>query len=211
MLKVVLSLVPSAVIIFLVLTGGSFVCFSVFTEICLFFVTVAQKSLKVYKLSMYEWVASSRTFLFLKSSRRSVCVRVSSWAWVISFPTTALNHCFLWGIWSVSTPIPSLHRALPPTCSHAKSWNMSWAVRGGGWKQEGLLDWCPRVWLWVALPLGRKWPEKIVNSSHFIHEFMNADICAFQSCDCCSVYLLLLLAICWVNPCYFCYCRYIPT
>ena len=35
-------------------------------------------------------------------------------------------------------------------------------VRRGGWgdgKRRWLLDWCPRVWVWVPLPLGRKWWE----------------------------------------------------
>lgn len=90
-----------------------------------------------------------------------------------------------------------------PACSHVKSWNMSQAAQGGGWKQEGLLDWCPRVWLWVVLPLGTKCPEKIVNSSHFIHVFMNADICAFQSCDCCSVYFYYLLLVQTSTPSWF--------
>lgn len=35
-------------------------------------------------------------------------------------------------------------------------------VRRGGWgdgKRRWLLDWCLRVWVWVPLPLGRKWWE----------------------------------------------------
>lgn len=90
--------------------------------------------------------------------------------------------------YGLSPPHPLPPSCPSPMCSHAKSWNMSRAVQGGGWKKEGLSDWCPRVWLWVVLSLWRKFHERTVNSSHFIHAFMNVDVCAFQFCDCFSLY-----------------------
>lgn len=48
-------------------------------------------------------------------------------------PHTAVNHSFLQGIRSVSTPLSSVSRALPPTRSHARPWKVSRAVRRRGW------------------------------------------------------------------------------
>lgn len=101
-------------------------------------------------------------------------------------------------------PLSSLFLALPP-CVLMRGPGK--CLEGGRerWKKEGLLDWCPRVWVWVPLPLGRKWWE---NSPHFIHTFMNPFVFVSLTCygDCLLANTLVdsriyycYLGDCWNN------------
>lgn len=84
-------------------------------------------------------------------------------------------------------PIPSLHRALPPCALMRSPGTCLELCREGDGRRRGCQIDAP----WSGFELfchGRKFHERTVNSSHFIHALMNVDVCAFQFCDCFSLY-----------------------
>lgn len=135
-----------------------------------------------------ERAASIGTFLFLKSSRGCVCVCVCEH--VVLDMSHFLPHNCSESQFPLGNTVCLHPHPLPPSrpSPHVLSCGVLEHVSSCAWRgmeAGGVARLMPQgLALSCSASRGKKRPEKRVNSCYFLHVFMNADVCAFQSCDC---------------------------
>lgn len=142
------------------------------------------------------WILQIRPSFFNSHTGR---VRVCAWVsvCVVLNMSHFLPHTLLWITPSSReyglspTPLfPPSSMPFPP-CVLMRGPGKFLEQGAGGW-----LDWCPGVWVWVPLPLGRKWCEKLcivpTSFKHFFNNFCRCSLWYWPLMVC----ILLPLDVC---------------